>query len=73
MLQVHGIGPQITTFQNTYNFCIGHAFFGRIRKDQSDNHTGSTLENSTFSVICGKKEELVLCILCVGNEKGGSA
>ena len=32
------------------------------------------LENSTFSVIYRKKKkQLVLCILCVGNEKGGSA
>ena len=40
---------------------------------ESENDIGSTLENSKFSVICGEKKELVLCILCVGNEKGGSA
>ena len=74
MLQVHDIGPQITAFQNTHNFCIGDELFGRIKKDQVENHIGSTLENSTFSVIYGKgKKELIMCILCVGNEKGGSA
>ena len=32
------------------------------------------LENSTVSVICRKKEkQLVLCILCAGNEKGSAA
>ena len=45
--------------QNTYNFHIRHDFFGRIRKDQSDTHIGSTLENSTFSVIHGKKTEQI--------------
>ena len=73
MLQVNDIGPQITAFQNTYNFPIEHEFFGRIRKDQSDNHIGSSLENSTFSVIHGEKKRIDLCILCVRNEKGGSA
>ena len=58
LLQVNDIGPKITAFQNTYNFCIGLEFFGRIRRDQSDNHIGSTLENSTFSVIHGKKERI---------------
>ena len=57
LLQVNDIGPQITAFQNTCNFHIEHEFFGRIRKDQSDNHIGSTLENSTFSVIHGKKKK----------------
>ena len=38
------------------------------------NDIGSTLENATFSVIWGNKtKQLILCILCVGNEKGGSA
>ena len=74
LLQVNNIGPQINAFQNTYNFHIGLEFFGRIRKHQSDNHIGSTLENATFSVIRQKKKkELILCILCVGNEKGTSA
>ena len=53
LLQVHDTGSQITAFQNTYNFHIGDEFFGRIKKDQADNHLGSTLENSTFSVILG--------------------
>ena len=74
LLQVNNIGPKITAFKNTYNFRIEQEFFGRIRKEQSDNDVGLTLENSTFSVIHGKeKKELSLCILCVGNEKGGSA
>ena len=73
LLQVNDVGPQITAFENPYNFCIGHEFFGRIRKHQSDNHVGSTLENSTFSVIHGEKRELILCILCVENEKSSSA
>ena len=34
------------------------SFLGGIRKDQSDNHVGSVLENSTFSVIHGKKREI---------------
>ena len=51
LLQVHDIGPQITAFENTYDFHIGHEFFGRIRKDKADNNIGSTLEKSTFSVI----------------------
>ena len=63
----------MNAFQNTYNFHIGLEFFGRIRKQQSDNHLGSTLENATFSVIQRKKKKLILCILCVGNEKGASA
>ena len=53
LLQVNDIGLQITAFQNTYNFCIGQEIFGRIGKDQSHNHVGSTLENSTFSIIHG--------------------
>ena len=73
LLQVNDIGPQIIAFQNTYKFCIRHEFFGRVRQDQSDSDIGSRLENATFSVIRGKKKELVLCILCVGNEKSGSA
>ena len=43
LLQVHDIGTQITAFQNTYNFRIWDEFFGRIKKDQADNHVGSTL------------------------------
>ena len=74
LLQVNDISPQITAFKNTYNLRIVHEFFGRIRKDQADDQIGSTLENSTFSVVRGKnKNELILCILCVGNEKGASA
>ena len=74
LLQVNDIGPQINAFQNTYNFHIVLEFFGRIGKHQLDNDIGSTLENATFSVIQQKKnKELILCILCVGNEKGASA
>ena len=72
MLQVNDIGPQITAFQNTYNFCIGQEFFGRIRKDQSHNHVGSMLENSTFSVIRRKKKkQWVLCIYVLEMKKVG--
>ena len=71
MLQVHDIGPQVTAFENTYDFHIGHEFFGRIRKDQADNNIGSTLEKATFSVIQENKTDQF--ILCIGNEKGGSA
>ena len=74
MLQVHDIGPQITTFQNTYDFHIGCEFFGTISKQQSDNNICSTLENSTFSIIQeNESNQFILCILCIGNEKGGSA
>ena len=59
LLQVNNIGPQINAFKSTYNFHIGHEFFRRIRRHQSDSHIGSTLENATFSVICGKK----ICVL----------
>ena len=72
MLQVHDIGLHIAAFQSTYNFCIGDKFFGRIKKDQVDNH-GLNVRNSTFSVICGKRKKEFMCILCVGNEKDGSA
>ena len=51
LLQVNDISPQITAFQNTYNFYIGREFFGTITKQQSHNHIGSTLEKATFSVI----------------------
>ena len=57
MLQVHDIGPQITAFENTYDFHIGHEFFGRIRKDKADNNIGSTLEKATFSVIQENKTD----------------
>ena len=30
LLQVHDIGPQITAFENTYDFHIGCEFFGKI-------------------------------------------
>ena len=50
LLQVQDIGPQITAFENTYDFHIGHEFYRRTRKDQSDN-IGSTLEEATFFVI----------------------
>ena len=70
LLQVHDIGPQITAFENTYDFHIGHEFFGRIRKDKADNNIGSTLENATFSVIQQNKTDRY--ILCIGNEKGGT-
>ena len=74
MLQNHDIGPQITAFENTYDFHIGHEFFGRIRKDKADDNIGSTLEKATFSVIQeNKTNQFLLCILCIGNEKGGSA
>ena len=74
LLQVNDISPQIAAFQNTYNFHIGREFFGTITKQQSHNHIGSTLEKATFSVIQeNKTKEFILCILCVGNEKGGSA
>ena len=74
MLQVHDIGPQITAFENTYDFHIGHDFFGRIRKDKADNNIGSTLEKATFSVIQeNKTDRYILCILCIGNEKGAAA
>ena len=74
MLQVHDIGPQITAFENTYDFHIGHEFFGRIRKDKADNNIGSTLEKATFSVIQeNKTDRYILCILCIGNEKGAAA
>ena len=63
--KLNDIGPQITAFQNTYNFCIGHGFFGRIRKHQSDNHIDSMLENSTFSVICRKIKRIdFVCLVC---------
>ena len=71
LLQVHDIGPQITAFENTYDFHIGHEFFGRIRKDKADNNIGSTLEKATFSVIQENKTDRY--ILCIGNEKGGTA
>ena len=71
LLQVHDIGPQVTAFENTYDFHIGREFFGRIRKDQADNNIGSTLEKATFSVIQENKTDQL--ILCIGNEKGGSA
>ena len=71
LLQVHDIGPQITAFENTYDFHIGHEFFGRIRKDKADNNIGSTLEKATFSVIQENKTDRY--ILCIGNEKGGAA
>ena len=71
LLQVHDIGPQVTAFENTYDFHIGCEFFGRIRKDQADNNIGSTLEKATFSVIQENKTDQF--ILCIGNEKGGSA
>ena len=74
LLQVHDIGPQITAFENTYDFHIGHEFFGRIKKDKADNNIGSTLEKATFSVIQeNKTDRYILCILCIGNEKGGTA
>ena len=74
MLQVHDIGPQVTAFENTYDFHIGHEFFGRIIKYQADNNIGSTLEKAAFSVIQqNKTDQFILCILCIGNEKGGSA
>ena len=74
LLQVHDIGPQITAFENTYDFHIGCEFFGRIRKDKADNNIGSTLEKATFSVIQeNKTDRYILCILCIGNEKGGAA
>ena len=74
MLQVHDIGPQITAFENTYDFHIRREFFGRIRKDKADNNIGSTLEKATFSVIQeNKTDQYILCILCIGNEKGGVA
>ena len=48
--------------------------FGRIRKDKADNNIGSTLEKATFSVIQeSKTDRYILCILCIGNEKGGTA
>ena len=71
MLQVHDIGPQITAFENTCDFHIGHEFLGRIRKDNADNNIGSSLEKATFSVIQENKTNQF--ILCIGNEKGGSA
>ena len=71
LLQVHDIGPQITAFENTYDFHIGREFFGRIRKDKADYNIGSTLEKATFSVIQENKTNQF--ILCIGNEKGGSA
>ena len=74
LLQVQDIGPQITAFENTYDFHIGCKFFGRIRKDKADENIGSTLEKATFSVIQeNKTDQFILCILCIGNEKGGSA
>ena len=74
MLQVHDIGPQITAFENTYDFHISCKFFGRIRKDKADNNIGSTLEKATFSVIQeNKTDRYILYILCIGNEKGGAA
>ena len=57
LLQVHDIGPQITAFENTYDFHIGRKFFGRIRKDKADNNIGSTLEKATFSVIQENKTD----------------
>ena len=74
MLQVHNIGQQITAFENIYDFHIGREFFERIRKDKADNNIGSTLEKATFSVIQENKTgRYILCILCIGNEKGGAA
>ena len=32
LLQVNDIGPQITAFQNTYNFCVGQEFFWENQK-----------------------------------------
>ena len=71
LLQVHDIGPQITAFENTYDFHIGRKFFGRIRKDKADNNIGSLLEKATFSIIQENKTNQF--ILCIGNEKGASA
>ena len=70
-MQVHDIGPQVTAFENTYDFHIGRELFVRIRKDKADNNIGSTLEKATFSVIQENKTNQFL--LCIGNEKGGSA
>ena len=56
---------------NTYNFQIEDEFFGKVRKDIN---IGTTLEKATFTVIQqSRRKKLILCILCVGNEKGGSA
>ena len=71
MLQVHDIGQQMTAFENTYNFQIGHEFYGRIRKDQSDNNIGSILEEALLSVIQENKTNQF--IFCISNEKGGPA
>ena len=42
-----------------------------VRKDKADNNIGSTLEKATFSVIQENKTNQF--ILCIGNDKGGSA
>ena len=71
LLQVSDISPQITAFEKIYDFHIRHEFFGRIRKVVADNNIGSTLEKATFSVIQENRTDQF--ILCIGNEKGGSA
>ena len=58
LLQVHDIGPQITAFENTYDFHIGWSFL-------------EELEKATFSIIQENKTNQF--ILCIGNEKGDSA
>ena len=67
--QVNDISPQITAFQNTYNFHIGCEFFGTIRKQQSHNHIGSTLEKATFSVIQENKTKDLIYVFYVWEMK----
>ena len=65
MLQVHDIGQQITAFENTYDFHIGHEFFGRIRKDKADNNIGSTLERLHFLLFKKTKQIDIFYVLAM--------
>ena len=41
-----------------------------IRKEQSGNNIGSTLENATLSFTQqNQTNQFILCVLCIGNKK----
>ena len=67
-LQIHEVGCHITEFGNTYKLSIDKEFL-----DVRQVSVGTSLEHASYLAYAGGGKLSSTCVLCVGNEKGGSA
>ena len=71
-IQIHEVGSHINEFGNTYKLSIDKEFFGHINEVRQVS-VGTSLECACYLAYAGRGKHSSTCVLCVGNEKGGSA